>query len=228
MRLLLQLGFFFYFFIASFTRGAKAQTLLQACPLDIERLDFTGINETCSDPNDRNLCTSCPLTIVQKIVDGGYSVEEINALPIERCLLENLPQLLENGATLLAFLALQSCDFTSGNLATEILNNVTFPPPFPGLPTEWLRNEENETMPSLSPSSSSSPDDGGDDQQDDASVVAKTNGPTSSEEGGKEEEEKLSSSAAAVANSVASSSTRRVLISCVVSVLVLLATTTMT
>ena len=155
MRLLLQLGFFFYFSIASFTRGAKAQTLLQACPLDTERLDFTGINETCSDPNDRNLCTSCPLTIVQKIVDGGYSVEEINALPIERCLLENLPQLLENGATLLAFIALQSCDFTSGNLATDILNNVTFPPPFPGLPTEWLRNE---TMPSLSPSSSSSPD----------------------------------------------------------------------
>lgn len=220
MRLLLQLGFFFYFFIASFTRGAKAQTLLQACPLDIERLDFTGINETCSDPNDRNLCTSCPLTIVQKIVDGGYSVEEINALPIERCLLENLPQLLENGATLLAFIALQSCDFTSGNLATDILNNVTFPPPFPGLPTEWLRNE---TMPSLSPSSSSSPDDD-DDQQDDASVVAKTNGPPSSEEGGKEEEEKLSSSAAAMA----SSSTRRVLVSCVVSVLVLLATTTMT
>ena len=220
MRLLLQLGFFFYFFIASFTRGAKAQTLLQACPLDIERLDFTGINETCSDPNDRNLCTSCPLTIVQKIVDGGYSVEEINALPIERCLLENLPQVLENGATLLAFLALQSCDFTSGNLATDILNNVTFPPPFPGLPTEWLRNE---TMPSLSPSSSSSPDDD-DDQQDDASVVAKTNGPPSFEEGGKEEEEKLSSSAAAMA----SSSTRRVLISCVVSVLVLLATTTMT
>jgi len=225
MRLLLQLSFFFYFFIVSFTRGAKAQTLLQACPFDIERLDFTGINETCSDPNDRNLCISCPLTIVQKIVDGGYSVEEINALPIERCLLENLPQLLENGATLLAFLALQSCDFTSGNLATDILNNVTFPPPFPGLPTEWLRNEENETMPSLSPSSSSSPDDGGDDQQDDASVVAKTNGPPSFEEGGKEEEEKLSSSAA---NSVASSSTRRVLISCVVSVLVLLATTTMT
>ena len=223
MRLLLQLGFFFYFFIASFTRGAKAQTLLQACPLDIERLDFTGINETCSDPNDRNLCTSCPLTIVQKIVDGGYSVEEINALPIERCLLENLPQVLENGATLLAFLALQSCDFTSGNLATDILNNVTFPPPFPGLPTEWLRNEENETMPSLSPSSSSSPDDD-DDQQDDASVVAKTNGPPSFEEGGKEEEEKLSSSAAAMA----SSSARRVLISCVVSVLVLLATTTMT
>ena len=223
MRLLLQLGFFFYFFIASFTRGAKAQTLLQACPLDIERLDFTGINETCSDPNDRNFCTSCPLTIVQKIVDGGYSVEEINALPIERCLLENLPPLLENGATLLAFLALQSCDFTSGNLATDILNNVTFPPPFPGLPTEWLRNEENETMPSLSPSSSSSPDDD-DDQQDDASVVAKTNGPPSFEEGGKEEEEKLSSSAAAMA----SSSTRRVLISCVVSVLVLLATTTMT
>ena len=223
MRLLLQLGFFFYFFIASFTSGAKAQTLLQACPLDIERLDFTGINETCSDPNDRNLCTSCPLTIVQKIVDGGYSVEEINALPIERCLLENLPQLLENGATLLAFLALQSCDFTSGNLATDILNNVTFPPPFPGLPTEWLRNEENETMPSLSPSSSSSPDDD-DDQQDDASVVAKTNGPPSFEEGGKEEEEKLSSSAAAMA----SSSARRVLISCVVSVLVLLATTTMT
>ena len=223
MRLLLQLGFFFYFFIASFTRGAKAQTLLQECPLDIERLDFTGINETCSDPNDRNLCTSCPLTIVQKIVDDGYSVEEINALPIERCLLENLPQVLENGATLLAFLALQSCDFTSGNLATDILNNVTFPPPFPGLPTEWLRNEENETMPSLSPSSSSSPDDD-DDQQDDASVVAKTNGPPSFEEGGKEEEEKLSSSAAAMA----SSSTRRVLISCVVSVLVLLATTTMT
>ena len=132
-------------------------------------------------------------------------------------------ELLENGATLLAFLALQSCDFTSGNLATDILNNVTFPPPFPGLPTEWLRNEENETMPSLSPSSSSSPDDD-DDQQDDASVVAKTNGPPSFEEGGKEEEEKLSSSAAAMA----SSSTRRVLISCVVSVLVLLATTTMT
>ena len=225
MRLLLQLGFFFYFFIASFTRGAKAQTLLQACPLDIERLDFIGINETCSDPNDRNLCTSCPLTIVQKIVDGGYSVEEINALPIERCLFENLPQLLENGATLLAFLALQSCDFTSGNLATDILNNVTFPPPFPGLPTEWLRNEENETMPSLSPSSSSSPDDGGgDDQQDDASVVAKTNGPPSSEEGGKEEEAKLSSPS----SSASSSSTRRVLVSCVVSVLVLLATTTMT
>ena len=221
MRLLLQLGFFFYFFIASFTRGAKAQTLPQACPLDIERLDFTGINETCSDPNDRNLCTSCPLTIVQKIVDGGYSVEEINALPIERCLLENLPQLLENGGKLLAFLALQSCDFTSGNLATDILNNVTFPPPFPGLPTEWLRNE---TMPSLSPSSSSSPDDGDDDQQDDASVVAKTNGPPS-EEGGKEEEEKLSSSAAAMASS---STVRRVLVSCVVSVLVLLATTTMT
>ena len=79
-------------------------------------------------------------------------MEEINALPIERCLLENLPQLLEHGATLLALLALQNCDFNSGNLSMDILNSVVFPPPYPGLPTEWLRNG------TASPSSSSSDD----------------------------------------------------------------------
>ena len=137
----------------------NAPMVVGACPLETERLDFVGINETCGSASDPHLCTACPLSIVQKIVDGGYSVEEINALPIERCLLENLPQLLEHGATLLALLALQNCDFNSGNLSMDILNSVVFPPPYPGLPTEWLRNG------TASPSSSSS---------DDAPILRKT------------------------------------------------------
>ena len=48
---------------------------------------------------------------------------------------------------MLALLSLQACDFDSGDLASSILAEVTFPPPFPGLPTEWLRNG-NETPPS--------------------------------------------------------------------------------
>ena len=106
-RLLFQHAFsafsLFYLLITSSKGGVNAQTV-GACPLETERLDFVGINETCGSASDPHLCTACPLSIVQKIVDGGYSVEEINALPIERCLLENLPQLLEHGATLLALL----------------------------------------------------------------------------------------------------------------------------
>ena len=198
--------FFFFFFSAYTTRVAKAQTTLQACPLDVQRLDFTGINETCSRPNDENLCSQCPLTIIQRIVDGGYSVEEINALPIERCLLENLPYMLESGATLLALLALQSCDFDSGNLAANILNNVTFPPPYPGLPTEWLRS--NETSSASPPTSSSS-------EEEEEEEVAKTSGPPA----GEEEQEKKSvpmeaSSSSSSASARARSSTTRVLASC--------------
>ena len=48
---------------------------------------------------------------------------------------------------MLALLSLQACDFDSGDLASSILAEVTFPPPFPGLPTEWLRNG-NEPPPS--------------------------------------------------------------------------------
>ena len=198
--------FFFFFFSAYTTRVAKAQTL-QACPLDVQRLEFTGINETCSRPNDENLCSQCPLAIIQGIVDGGYSVEEINALPIERCLLENLPYMLESGATLLALLALQSCDFDSGNLAANILNNVTFPPPYPGLPTEWLRS--NETSSASPPTSSSSS------EEEEEEEVAKTSGPPA----GEEEQEKKSvpmesSSSSSSASARARSSTTRVLASC--------------
>ena len=172
-RLLFQHAFsafsLFYLLITSSKVGVNAQTV-GACPLETERLDFVGINETCGSASDPHLCTACPLSIVQKIVDGGYSVEEINALPIERCLLENLPQLLEHGATLLALLALQNCDFNSGNLSMDILNSVVFPPPYPGLPTEWLRNG------TTSPSSSSS-DDGAYSSQD----VSKAAGPSSAD-----------------------------------------------
>ena len=199
--------FFFFFFSAYTTRVAKAQTTLQACPLDVQRLDFTGINETCSRPNDENLCSQCPLTIIQRIVDGGYSVEEINALPIERCLLENLPSLLENGATLLALLALPSCDFDSDNLAANILNNVTFPPPYPGLPTEWLRTNETSSASPPTPS-----------EEEEEEEVAKTSGPPA----GEEEQEKKSvpveasssSSSSSSASARARSSTTRVLASC--------------
>jgi len=200
--------FFFFFFSAYTTRVAKAQTTLQVCPLDVQRLEFTGINETCSRPNDENLCSQCPLTIIQRIVDGGYSVEEINALPIERCLLENLPYMLESGATLLALLALQSCDFDSGNLAANILNNVTFPPPYPGLPTEWLRS--NETSSASPPTSSSSS------EEEEEEEVAKTSGPPA----GEEEQEKKSvpmessSSSSSSASARARFSTTRVLASC--------------
>ena len=79
-----------------------------------------------------------------------------------------MPQLLEHGATILALLALQNCDFNSGNLSMDILNSVVFPPPYPGLPTEWLRNG------TASPSSSSS-DDGAYSSQD----VSKAAGPSS-------------------------------------------------
>ena len=198
--------FFFFFFSAYTTRVAKAQTTLQACPLDVQRLDFTGINETCSRPNDENLCSQCPLTIIQRIVDGGYSVEEINALPIERCLLENLPYMLESGATLLALMALSSCDFDSGNLATNILNNVTFPPPYPGLPTEWLRTNETSSASPPTPS-----------EEEEEEEVAKTSGPPA----GEEEQEKKSvpveassSSSSSSASARARSSTTRVLASC--------------
>jgi len=201
--------FFFFFFSAYTTRVAKAQTTLQACPLDVQRLDFTGINETCSRPNDENLCSQCPLTIIQRIVDGGYSVEEINALPIERCLLENLPYMLESGATLLALMALSSCDFDSGNLAANILNNVTFPPPYPGLPTEWLRT--NETSSASPPTSSSSTSE--EEEEEEEEEVAKTSGPPA----GEEEQEKKSvpvESSSSSASARARSSTTPVLASC--------------
>jgi hypothetical protein len=212
MPQLFQRAFFFFFFFSAYTtRVAKAQTTLQACPLDVQRLDFTGINETCSRPNDENLCSQCPLTIIQRIVDGGYSVEEINALPIERCLLENLPYMLESGATLLALMALSSCDFDSGNLAANILNNVTFPPPYPGLPTEWLRT--NETSSASPPTSSSSTAE----EEEEEEEVAKTSGPPA----GEEEQEKKSvpveassSSSSSSASARARSSTTRVLASC--------------
>jgi hypothetical protein len=206
--------FFSFFFSAYTTRVAKAQT---TCPLDVQRLDFAGIGETCGRPNDENLCLQCPLTIIQRIVDGGYSVEEINALPIERCLLENLPSLLENGATLLALLALPSCDFDSDNLAANILNNVTFPPPYPGLPTEWLRT--NETSSASPPTSSSSSSE----EEEEEEEVAKTSGPPASEEEQEKKSVPASSSSSSSSSSSASvrarSSTTRVLASCASAVL---------
>ena len=60
--------------------------------------------------------------------------------------------------------------FNSGNLSMDILNSVVFPPPYPGLPTEWLRNG------TASPSSSSS-DDGAYSSQD----VSKAAGPSSAD-----------------------------------------------
>jgi hypothetical protein len=66
----------------------------ETCTLEATRLDFNFTDGVCARPADPNLCTTCPLRIIQTIVSAGYSVEEINAMPIERCLVENLSLLL--------------------------------------------------------------------------------------------------------------------------------------
>ena len=139
------LSVFSLFAVISSGLVSAQETGSNSCSLDIERLNFDGINATCSKPNAENLCIDCPLDIIQRIVDAGYNLEDVETLQISRCFLTYLPNLLQNGVTLLALMKLQTYDIDLGDSVEDILSRVKLlaPAPAPPLPTDWLRNSSD-------------------------------------------------------------------------------------
>ena len=96
----------------------------KTCDLDITRIDLKGLNASCGDAVEPELlCDKCITFLAQRIVDAGYSKEELEELPLDSCATDNLSFLLEAGASIGAFLKVSQCPRTGVN----IYQNVVFP-----------------------------------------------------------------------------------------------------
>jgi len=101
------------------------------CPIDASRVDLVGLGEACSLSRE-DLCESCVCFLGERLTQAGYDVSQLN---LDACAVQNLDVLLQNGATVAAFLRVSQCP-------RDDLRCLTTPPPpsAPPMPTEWLRN----------------------------------------------------------------------------------------
>ena len=114
---------------------ARAQS---SCPIDPTLLDLSGLAEAC-DVEREDLCTSCVCYLTDVLTDAGYDTSELD---LDACAVQNLNVLLENGATLAAFIRVSSsCPRDALNCPTR----APPPPSTPPIPAEWLRNGTNVT-----------------------------------------------------------------------------------
>lgn len=114
---------------------ARAQS---SCPIDPTLLDLSGLAEAC-DVEREDLCTSCVCYLTDVLTDAGYNTSELD---LDACAVQNLNVLLENGATLAAFVRVSSsCPRDALNCPTR----APPPPSTPPIPAEWLRNGMNVT-----------------------------------------------------------------------------------
>jgi ABC-type multidrug transport system ATPase subunit len=101
------------------------------CPIDAGRVDLVGLGEACSLSLE-DLCESCVCFLGERLAQAGYDVSQLD---LDACAVQNLDVLLQNGATIAAFLRVSQCP-------RDDLPCLTTPPPprAPPMPTEWLRN----------------------------------------------------------------------------------------
>lgn len=121
-------------FIVLAQLGTLVSAQTSRCPVDASRLDFTGLAEAC-EATRPDLCESCVCYMQGILVDAGYDPTTLN---LDNCALDNLNVLLENGATLTAFLRVSSCRRDDISCRRDDISPA--PPPAPPMPSEWLRN----------------------------------------------------------------------------------------
>ena len=75
------------------------------CPIDAGRVDLVGLGEACSLSLE-DLCESCVCFLGERLAQAGYDVSQLD---LDACAVQNLDVLLQNGATIAAFLRVSQC-----------------------------------------------------------------------------------------------------------------------